>query len=374
MSVPQSSLLHRILRPFGAVTAASLLSTAVAPAARADDSDACRDAEAIVGKAARRMTAAQCTEAVRAAEEEQWQLWLDLAFAEESSGNHEKAIETYRRFVKSVIKRGPDLAEPWPGLRDEAIFSIDRLETGLLKTRARVVIDTVPPGLMVRFVNDPRRPEAAAPLTRYLEPGTHVIATTDPATGRARELSFTVELGQSRELKLDLRADSPINVTEKPLPNVAGGGGGADPAGEGPPGVHVRGDDDDALPPRTDSSPTVLRRIGIASLGVGIAGLAVGTGFILTSNGMSDEAACSGAACDVETGTRAHLRNNASIAEDRAIAAFVTGGVFLVGGALMVALDLMREPEAEGEKQVQLKSIFPAVGAGHAGLGAAFGF
>lgn len=386
MTPAKNSMLEWVLRPVGALSAAALLMTAgVAPtlvpgSARADDSEACREAEPFIGKtAARRMTAAECADAARTAEEEQWQLWLDLAFAEEASGDLEKAIDTYRRFVKATMKRGPDLVEPWPGLRDDAIVTIDRLEQGLLKSHARIVIQTEPTGLKIRFVQEPRRGEEATPITRFLKPGTHIIAAVDPATDIAREVTFTVEAGQNREIKIDLRPESPVGTTEKALPgdNALKQPDAAPDVAGGTAGVHTRIDDDASSPPRTDNTTTALRRIGVAAIGVGIAAAAAGTGFILTSIGLDGEADCSGALCDFEAGTRARLRNDASIHENRAIGAFVTGGVFLVGGAILVVLDMLKSNDDAGDSAangLRLKSVFPTVGAGQAGVGATLGF
>lgn len=185
-------------------------------AARAADGTNCEQAAKTLGaKSIEGKDEAGCKAALEAFEDEQWQLWLDLAFAEEATGNLESAIATYRKFIKATLRRGGELQPPWTTLREEATFSVDRLERTLMKTSARITIETVPPGLPVRFVKEARRGEEATPLTRYLPAGTHVIAVTDANTNRSREMSFTVEVGQMRELKVDLREGSPVGLTER---------------------------------------------------------------------------------------------------------------------------------------------------------------
>ncbi len=381
--------MSRLFRPL-LVTLALSVSTS-ATSARAADGSTCEEAAKVLGaRAVAGMDAAGCETALMAFEDEQWQLWLDLAFAEEATGNLESAVATYRKFIKATLRRGGELQPPWTTLREEATFSVDRLDRQLMQNSARITIETVPPGLSVRFTREARRGEEGTPLTRYLPAGTHVIAVSDPATGRAREMSFEVDVGQIREIKVDLREGSPVGLTERALP----GDGAvvkpeADDAGTAD-GVHVRHDEDPEAPPRGGTERPALKRIGVAAIGVGVAATAVATGFLVTSLGLNDEADCAGALCDVQPATRARLRSDAGIAEDRALAGYIVGGAFLVGGAIALILDAMDEgpaaddkpatgddgPPAEtlGQRGPRLRAIAPMVGDGHAGFAASVGF
>lgn len=365
--------------PLASLLAIAFAATPLIATSTAHAEDHCAEARALLGpKWVAPTSDAACKEALEYAEEEQWQLWLDLAFAEEATDNLEAAVAVYRRFIKSTLRRGEGLSESWRKMREEATFTVGRLEETLTKTRAKITIDTIPAGLPVRFTKEARRGEDATPVTRYLPAGEHIVVATDPTTGRTRELSFTVEVGQAREIKIDLRENSPLGVVEKTLPGDRTGstqsaGGTADPVGL--PGVQVRMDDDKTPPPRSVQSGTTLRRIGVGALGVGIAAAAVGTGFMLTSTGLSDEAACAGALCQVDTAARARAKGEASIAEDRALAGFITGGVFILGGALALIIDsLTDDSPVEAAQGPRLKAIAPMVGNGQAGLGATVGF
>lgn len=385
---------------FRSLALAVTVSMGATPALAADGSTCDEAAKVLGAKAVAGKDAAACEAALAAFEDEQWQLWLDLAFAEEATGNLESAIATYRKFIKATLRRGGELQPPWTSLREEAIFSVDRLERQLMQNSARVTLETVPPGLPVRFTKEARRGEEATPLTRYLPAGTHVIAVTDPKSGRAREMSFEVEVGQVREIKVDLREGSPVGLTERALPGdgvavkpvAAGEGGGSEP---GVPGVNVRHDEDLEAPPRGGTSRPALKRIGAAAIGVGVAATAVATGFLVTSIGLNDEADCAGALCDFQPATRARLRGDAGIAEDRALAGYIVGGAFLVGGAIALIIDALDDGPAEssppasdkpatgddvtpaetlGQKGPRLRSLAPMVGDGHAGVAASIGF
>jgi len=345
--------------------------------AHADDH--CAQAKTLLGpKWVAPKSDAACKEALEAAEEEQWQLWLDLAFAEEATDNLDEAVVVYRRFIKSTLRRGDGLGMSWKKMREEATFTVGRLEESLMKTRGRITIETIPAGLPVRFTQEMRRGEDPTPITRYLPAGEHVVAARDPKAGVSRELKFAVEAGQNRQITFDLRANSPLGVLEKTLPGDRTGssqtvGDAGDPTET--PGVHLRMDDDTTRPPRSSHSGTRLRRVGLAAIGVGVAATAIGTGFYLTSTGLSDDAKCAGTLCEVEAAALGRARNNASIAEDRALAGFITGGVFIVGGAIALIIDsLSDDTPGEVVKGPRLKAIVPMVGRGQAGLGATVGF
>lgn len=312
-----------------------------------------------------------CAELQRAAEEASWQLLLDVASAEEETGSPLKALDACQRFLEATSARGAALPGHWTETRKRVEATAQRLEASLLRTHARVTVVPRPETRAVHFFGEPLRDHRnLGPIVRILPPGTHRVIVADPASGRYREVSLTVSAGEVREVVVEL--DAPAESRPSGAPSAV-------PGPEAASLLRPQAGVSEQLPRVVRKQP-VWRSVGAAALSVGVAATAVGAGFLAASNGLSEEAACDGLLCDLEPATRARLRADASVAEDRAVASFVTGGLFLAGGAtalILEALGLVGAP-AKGVPAAQaaprIKAIAPTFGRGGAGMSAAISF
>ena len=113
--------------------------------------DPCAEARTIVGEDADGMSPAECEQVVDAADEERWQLWLDLALAHEQSGDYASALDYYGRFVTASSKRERPLTPAWQQVQQDSVASMARMDARLLETHARVDVTTEPVGGLVAF-------------------------------------------------------------------------------------------------------------------------------------------------------------------------------------------------------------------------------
>lgn len=332
--------------------------------ASADDGEVCRRARSVMGADASTASAEACQRALDEVEEESWQLTLDLALAAEKGGDREQAVTRYQRFVDAADRRGARLGASWARQRDDARTAIGRIDQELLTKRARVNISSLPDGAEVLVVSGVAVPgdTEKTPTIRYFTPGTHTVRLRAPATGEARELSFSVERGQTLELKVDLRKDAPTEhgVIEGVGPAMRGQTPG--PADEGTnidrgAVVHALPDEDDGEgPPQTQTTGSTGTTIGLVALSVGIASLAAGTVFLVTGDGLGDEfEACArpGSGCPATASALNDLERDADVQYDRATAAFIAGGVLVVGGVIaMLVFDDVGEVTPDARTKV----------------------
>ncbi len=343
--------------------AASLALTAVplvpsASAAPADD--VCRRARTVLGEDFRGASAERCQQALDAADEDRWQLWLDVAMAAEMTGDQDRAALTLERFVREADRRGR-LPDHWAALRDEARTNISRLDAEVLKTKARVVINSIPEGAEIEVIGTARRANPdKTPTTRYFAPGSHSVRLVLEEPAINREITFSVTVGQTLELKVDLRPNAPseIAITESRGAPVLGQRPAADAAtpteptksaassATPVPAVEPRPTPDPEDASLVRNGPGTWTRVGTVAITVGGAALAAGTVFVLQAIGLDDEAACSGLACDVDRPLRSRVRAEASVAWDRALGALIVGGALVAGGITAIVRDTPDEPSS----------------------------
>jgi len=341
--------------------AASLALTAgtfVRSASAAPADDVCARARTILGEELRDASVERCQQALDSADEDRWQLWLDVAMAAEMTGDQDRAALTLERFVREADRRGR-LPDHWAALRDEARSNVGRLDAEVLKTKARVVINSIPEGAEIDVSGTARRANPdKTPATRYFAPGSHSVrlVLAEPAVNR--ELTFSVTAGQTLELKVDLRPGAPseISITESPGTTVLGQRPGPDsappteptkPAASAAtpaPTVEPRSAPDPEDASLVRNGPGTWSRVGTVAITVGGAALAAGTVFVLQAIGLDDEAACSGLACDVDGPLRSRVRAEASVAWDRALGSLIAGGVLVAGGITAIIRDTPDEP------------------------------
>ncbi len=401
------------MRPMFFAVVLTMLAIGGAPV-YADNSETCKKATAIVGKKnAKAFSKAECQQALDSIEEEQWQLWLDMAAADEQASNPEKAIATLARFVDAADLREDKLAANWAQVRDEARTTLARLDGELLKRKARVTFKVVPETASVTFPRGVQGTPEKAPIIKYFAPGEHVARVFDDGSLKAREVRFTVEKGQRLVLKVDLLTDAPsgAGVLESEGPAVVGQNGkfGTEPGtgdpGTGDPGATGPGaggpdggpntileKDLDREAPPIAPAPNVWDRIGAASFGLGIAGLTAGAVYLAEGLRLDDNAACSGDACLFDQAQRNRIKGDAQVAKDRSIAGFIIGAVFVAGGITALLLpeddaptDTGPQPRRKDERdapggkektgdKASLRGVTPWIGADGGGVGAAFVF
>lgn len=358
-----------------------LASLGLAQPTRAAEGGACRKARSVLGEEFKDATEERCQQAMDNADEDRWQLWLDVATAAELSGDLDRAALTLDRFVRDADRRGR-LPSHWAAIRDEARTTISRLDTEVLKTKARVIINTTPEGAEVEVVGTTKRPgNERTPTTRYFAPGSHTLRIVKDEANR--EVAFTVTAGQAIELKVDLRPDAPsdLAVTETKAPGVLGsqptvevvkttpttgntvttnpkdassGGAATDPSdpanAAGPKAdptdapVEPRPTLDPEDPPLVREPTGTWTKVGTVAITLGGASLAAGVVFVLQAAGLDDEAACSGLACEVDQPLRARVKDEASVAWARAAGSLIAGALLVGGGITAIVRDTPDKP------------------------------
>ncbi len=179
-----------------------------------------------------------------------------------------------------------------------------------------------------------------------VDPGDHVVVAAAPGK---RDFSAHVEVAAKQS---DARIT--VSLPNEEAPGPTAGSAAANPASGAP-----------LPPPRLESatSPSngsTQRALGWVGIGVGAAGLAVGSLFGLTAISDSNQAKSDGCAGKVCTGSPAGVTetNNAIKAANASTVAFVVGGVLAAAGLVVV----LTAPSAGGVHAA------PAVGQGYAGL------
>lgn len=395
---------------------AVLASMGLAQPVHANDSGTCRKARSVLGDEFKDATEERCQQALDTADEERWELWLAVASAAELSGDLDRAALSLDRFVRDADKRGR-LPSHWAAIRDESRTTIARLDAEVLKTKARVIVNSVPEGAEVEVVGTAKRPNSErTPTTRYFAPGNHTLRLVLD-TNASREVSFSVKAGQAIELKVDLRPDAPkdLAVTETKAPAVLGSqpsvevvkagptddktvtktpadastgqtgpGSANDPASNGgdtgtagtagTTGTTGASGAAGAVEPRSvldPEDPSLVKRetgtwtkVGTVAVALGGASLAAGVVFILQASGLDDEAACSGLACEVDQPLRARVRDEASVAWTRAAGALIAGAILVGGGITAIVKDEPDEPKTS----TTISPWFSPEGAGVSGI------
>jgi hypothetical protein len=348
-----------------------LASLGLAQPTHAAEGGACRKARSVLGEEFKNATEDRCQQALDTADEDRWQLWLDVATAAELSGDLDRAALTLDRFVRDADRRGR-LPSHWTAIRDDARTTISRLDAEVLKTKARVVINTTPEGAELEVVGTTKRPSGErTPTTRYFTPGNHTVRVVlDKAN---REVAFTVTAGEAIELKIDLRPKAPeeLAVTDTMAPAVLGSEPSVEVIKSGPtPGSTVKITPTDASSAATDPAsakpvPTTIEprptldpedpslvpeptgtwtKVGTVAITLGGASLAAGVVFVLQAIGLDDEAACSGLACEVDQPLRERVRDEATTAWTRAAGSLLVGALLVGGGITAIVRDTPDEP------------------------------
>lgn len=338
---------------------------AVAGTARADDSEACRKAQQVIGDKAATMLPDECQEAVDAAEEERWQLWLDMGLAHEQASELVNAAQYYQRFLDGADQRERPLGAAWEKARADARASLERIDAELLRSYGRVDVTSTPSDAMASFEGKAAGMASfTTPFRHYLLPGEHMLQLYSPTLGKTVDRAFSLSVGQKLALAVDLTAETPPRrpaekpVTTKTTPKATVSPPGGKPAREAPP---------------------VLETVGWLGVGAGAASLALGTVLYVQGAGLVDESKCSGEAfCEPTAAYRAKRKADGEDLETSGVIAWAAGAVLLGGGIAAIVLaeddDASGASAASADGGVTLDGLSAAPLPGGASVGASLRF
>ncbi len=324
----------------------------------AADAGPCDQARRLVGEQATGMSAAECRRVVTAAEEERWQLWLDMALAHEHSGDHIAAISYYERFLDAATGHTTPLTPTWSKVREDAAAAVARIDAGLKKDHGRLTVSTTPTDAMASFEGKAAGMAShVTPFITYLAPGPHNLQLYHPSVGATRDITFDITAGQTLSLEVDLRTGATGETAGDPKK--------VEPAPVAEPDTSGEGD-------------ATLRAIGWLGVAVGVSAIAAGTVFYTQGDGEISSTDCTTELwCAPTVDERALRRDDGEALRDRGIASWIAGGVLLAGGITAVILgssdDTPREA-APATSGATLDRVTPVLLPDGAGLGATVSF
>ncbi len=298
------------------------------------------------------MSDQECLRVVAAAEEERWQLWLDMAMAHEHSGDDTAAIAYYERFLDAATGDPLPLSSSWAKVREDAAAAVARLDARLRDTHGRLAVTTSPSDAKASFEGKAASiPTHTTPFVAYLAPGPHNLQLYHPAVGDTRDIAFDISAGQALSLDVDLRADTSTPGPSKAVARA--------PAGDGVGEV--------ATPSLTD--------IGWLGVAAGAGAIAVGTALYVVGDGELSATECTTEPwCQPTAAERARRRDDAEGLRDGGVAAWVVGGLLLAGGITAIALDDQGDDGATTAADLELRGVAPLVLRDGAGVGATLSF
>ena len=216
-------------------------------------------------------------------------LTYNIALAYDEMGDTGNALREYRAFLTK---------EPGSVHRDEALVRVAKLEADLAKLgvqQLRVVSD--PPGALLRIDDGV---VGITPWVGELPPGQHELQLQHAGH---QTLSSRVTLSPQQA------ADVQLTLSATPVP-----------------------------PPERPSALSRIQPLSWTFLGVGVASIAGGVGFELSRSASSDRA---GRADSAESAARAQGASDAK--QMASLLLLGAGGAFMVGGGVLIVLDLNRD-------------------------------
>lgn len=281
---------------------------------------------------------------------------LFMARAHAKLGQFVKAREAYMKIVKEQLApNAPQAFRDAQSAAEEERKQVEphigrlliKVEGGEGAKDLSVAVDGQPVSTVLLGVPQP------------MDPGTHTVTAT--ATGfKAQPASVTLkDAGQaSVVLKLEVDASAPPAAAPAAGAPAAGGALLTTNSGEPP---------SDSPPSRGSNGMRIGSYVGF---GVGAAGLALGTVFVLQSASKRSDADKEAEACPCEKGTPqaekiAGLDDDARSAQTLGIVGYVVGGVGVAAGVTLFILSSKKE-------EPQSAHVTPYLGLGAVGLKGAF--
>jgi hypothetical protein len=302
---------------------------AMAVPARADSTIVLSESLFVEGK--RLMAAGQYAEACPKLEES-YRLdpatgtLLNLATCHEKAGKIATAWAEYREAIGACRKDGRPDRETFATEHAKALESVLSRLTIVAPDAAQV------PGLEVRL-DGKALGKGSWGTAIPLDPGEHHVSASAPGKKAwESKVELGASAGQQQVTVPPLSDDRPAQAGPAPNSRSTGDSSGA---GTGL-GNHAGSESTE----RTTSSATWRRPVGYATGGLGLVLLGVGTAFMVDRNSkLSDrDAICPlGLHCTSDESSRiSHLTRQARTSGQVATVGFVSGGVALVGGILLV--------------------------------------
>jgi hypothetical protein len=304
--------------------------------------------------------------------------WLHLARAREKLGHLVEAFAAYERLLEMTTP--PDSKPPTPRQLDASGFGEVRREAeaeaeALAQRIPWAQIDLggeVPPGAYL-FVDQQWLTPARVQSPYPVNPGWHTfLLESDGEVHAARRIHF--EEGQNRQVILRRPLGGAASVSPHHDASGAGVTTGAEPSARASSSELKLAWSKDEPRLLEDTRRANLRLASYISLGVGVVGLGVGTGFTIAAIDKRNELielndTCQNRTCD---GSGRAQALNAEIGHSSAIAnlSFLVGGFALVTGGVLFLLQ--HGQSAKPATDVAGVELEPLVGLGAAGVSGRF--
>lgn len=301
------------------------------------------------------------------------------------AGNFEKAIDLFQRaesvihspvhelyIARSMVKVGRFVEarelllkigrENDGDIVDEAATELDALEPRVPRLTLEVKGQT---GSALQIsVNEREFPSALVGIAQPFDPGEHTVVTSDGVKKATQ--TFTLEEGQSQTVEVDLEQGEAVPIAA-PEP-TEGPADAADPAEDS---VQV-----------TSSGTNGLRIGSYVAMGLGLAGVGVGTVFALQAGGHASDANDLCSSIDEREGTsncagrtEAEERevndfdDKHKSAKTLSIVGFAAGGALLATGVTLFFLSKPKSTESVKRKKL---SVDPVIGLSYLGVEGTF--
>lgn len=270
-------------------------------------------------------------------------LTLGLARAQAANGELVAAQESYNRILSEGAPEGSPPA--FVKAVEDARQEVDAVAAKVSQAVINVTGVTGPDAPAVTL-DDAPFPNAALGIKRAVDPGDHVVKAT--AKGyKPGETHFTVAPAAEATASITLEVDPNAAVVAPPPPP---GGGTTEPPPVAP----------------SENKSSINKTIGYAALGVGAAGVVVGSifGILAISSHSSIAGNCTNGACPASESddiSSYHTKGTFSTI------GFIVGGVGLAAGAVLI----LTAPKAHADAQIGKSTpafISPYIGPASAGV------
>lgn len=289
---------------------------------------------------------------------------LYTARALDKMGSLVKARETYIKIQNDDLPAGAPA--PWRDAKNEAEKELDALEPRIPSVTVMVQGAGSKPVTVTMDGNNV--PSALLGVPRPVDPGEHKFEARAEGLTTATS-AVTMKERRNETVVLTLTppgaAPPPPTTTQPPTPAQTSTTEPAAPAAPPPAEAPPAGAPGEADHVQHGPNPATY-----AALGVGVAGIAVGTIFLLQSNSSVDKAdkLCNlpGGRCPLGSESKVNgFDDDARSQRTIATIGFVAGGVGLAAGGILFAVTSKKKPSASAE-------VHPWVGLGSAGVSGKF--
>jgi hypothetical protein len=278
---------------------------------------------------------------------------LYIGQAEEKLGHLVSANETYLKVTREKLR--PDAPEAFVSAQEEAKRRAEAIRGRL--SQVSIVVQGASPQSPVEVVMDGKKvPEALLGVPHPVDPGEHKFEAR-ATTMQSGTATIQLREGGSETVVLTLQnrpeasANSGVAAT---LPTTKAGDG------------NQPSSSDAAPTPSPSEGSSGMKIGGYVSLGVGVVGAGIGTGFLIRYLGKHSDAnaLCPNGECQASNASQIHqLDSDAKTAGTVAIVGFTVGGIGLAAGVTMLLLS--RPSDSRPPKTAWVR---PYVGPNSAGI------